>query len=401
MDRVENITRRVLFVVLGGTFLMAGLLKAWHPVEFAKVLRYLVGDGTLGYGSRMIGVAALATWEVGLGVMLIAQQRGRRVLLTTLGTLLVFTVALASMMIRPNPPSCGCLSVPVSSSGKGEYIIGLVRNIALLWMTVWLLNATRFSVDGKPKRRQRVAHESRPSGFTLIELLVVLATIAVLISIILPSLSGSRQAARDVARVATLREVHSAVSAYSIDHAGILPYIQQPWQPFFRRTLAGHEFVYDYFTAQKWLWANAIWPDYFAGGRNAIEREEVRNLNRMQRGFPEQIIVSEYFLTFNAAATPAFWTDRAFRWHGLAAIRELRPMAIDDVRFHSQKGLLIYGEGFNFADDRERAFVATADGAARIHHVSEFRPDAAIARPFGAFNVPVMSTRDGLNGRDY
>ena len=51
-------------------------------------------------------------------------------------------------------------------------------------------------------------------GFTLIELLVVIAIIGLLSSIVLASLNTARVKARDVSRVAALREIQKAVELY-------------------------------------------------------------------------------------------------------------------------------------------------------------------------------------------
>ena len=54
-------------------------------------------------------------------------------------------------------------------------------------------------------------------GFTLIELLVVVAIIAVLISILLPSLGGAREAAKRAVCGANMRSVGIAMTAYATD----------------------------------------------------------------------------------------------------------------------------------------------------------------------------------------
>lgn len=55
-------------------------------------------------------------------------------------------------------------------------------------------------------------------AFTLVELLVVIAVIAVLFSVLLPALSGARQAARDVRCLNNLRQIAASVAAYRGDH---------------------------------------------------------------------------------------------------------------------------------------------------------------------------------------
>lgn len=59
----------------------------------------------------------------------------------------------------------------------------------------------------------------KSKGFTLIELLVVIAIIGILATIVLVSLNSARQKARDVRRVADLRQVALALEMYYDDHA--------------------------------------------------------------------------------------------------------------------------------------------------------------------------------------
>ena len=64
---------------------------------------------------------------------------------------------------------------------------------------------------------------TRRDGFTLVELLVVIGVIALLISILLPTLAGARKSARRVACASNLRQNTIALLQYADRHDGKLP----------------------------------------------------------------------------------------------------------------------------------------------------------------------------------
>ena len=70
-----------------------------------------------------------------------------------------------------------------------------------------------------PQRKDR----SRQTGFTLVELLVVIGIIALLISILLPSLSAARRQAKSVTSLSNLRQIGVGLVQYRVENRGYYP----------------------------------------------------------------------------------------------------------------------------------------------------------------------------------
>ncbi len=120
-------------LVLGGTFLWAGGLKAWDPIQFLFDIRsfHLVPDpyaGLLSLGLPWLEILC------GAGVLVKRLYSGSLAILC--GSLAVFIVAIAWSWHRGLDISCGCFG---KSEEQLSYTWHLVRNAGLLGMGIWLL----------------------------------------------------------------------------------------------------------------------------------------------------------------------------------------------------------------------------------------------------------------------
>lgn len=84
-------------------------------------------------------------------------------------------------------------------------------------------------------RRLSYLHRPRPTAFTIVELLIVIAIVGVLVSLLLPAVTATRETARQVKCKSNLRQQALATLAYAESNKNMLPPLwlserEQPWE---------------------------------------------------------------------------------------------------------------------------------------------------------------------------
>jgi prepilin-type N-terminal cleavage/methylation domain-containing protein/prepilin-type processing-associated H-X9-DG protein len=155
--------------------------------------------------------------------------------------------------------------------------------------------------------RARLQCESRPSsGFTLVELLVVIGIIALLISILLPTLSSARRSANNIKCEASLKEIGNAFRLYAMNNKGYYP--------------AARNSCPDA-TLQNRRWTDLIARYISSQGKDfttAVDISKIRR-NSVLWGCPEWTKTQEY------DGTAGFTADNVYNGYGM----QTYPMADD------------------------------------------------------------------------
>jgi uncharacterized membrane protein YphA (DoxX/SURF4 family) len=134
----------LLRLLVGGIFLVAGMLKLLDPARFAadidhfRILPYFVVAPLAYY---------LSAIEIVCGAEVIAGAARRSALVLLLVMTVVFIVAITSAWVRGLDIRCGCFG----AASTAPLAYDLVFDIVLCGVLVWLLRS-----DGRPESSRKV-----------------------------------------------------------------------------------------------------------------------------------------------------------------------------------------------------------------------------------------------------
>lgn len=120
--------------LIGLLFLYSGFYKLIFPGEATAALI------ALGVGTKyaLAAIAAVTAIEIYLGTILLLKIDLKNGLGVATALVLAFSLFLAALSTLAHPPSCGCMGLAaIFRSHKHNAILGLARNVLILWMLKW------------------------------------------------------------------------------------------------------------------------------------------------------------------------------------------------------------------------------------------------------------------------
>lgn len=236
------------------------------------------------------------------------------------------------------------------------------------------------------------ARVPRPvAGFTLVEMLVVILVVAVLMAILVPALAGAKKRAKSAKVLSALGQCHAAVAQYAQEQGGFLPYLARPGNP-------------DAGTLPDADWGGGPAPSYFAGQAalwptallaHGVDLSRLPFTSRPQDGPPR--IRTYLWMTHAAVARPEYWVGRDPP--DFPPPQVFSGVRLDESVFPSNKGLLA---SVSALEQKSTSWeVGFCDGSASIRSIYDPPVQVPLLRPYGQLDWRVLSTSEGIRGRDY
>jgi prepilin-type N-terminal cleavage/methylation domain-containing protein len=348
--------------------------------------------------SRAAIAASVLTLEVLLGLSWLACRRPPPVLLSaTVGVFLAFSAALVVLWSKAGNIGCGCLgALAALAPSRADLPLALARNfgVVLICLALWPARPQAApSSDDSAEVGPDPARLPGRSAFTLIELLASISILSILIALSVPAMRFAKEGAKGIVGLSNQRQALAAVFAYGHDEREGLPFLGTPGRPDEPVRFGNLVLSSSYFTANSRSWPSLLAGTYVT--QNAIFRPVHLGWDTDPR-----IVSTPLAFTHGAAAAPEYWrADEPSRE------QHFRGARFNEIDAPEAKGLLLdLGRGAFSPSSRESWIaVGWADGAA---YTRPWTPGDAldfqvIEKPaYGAIAWPVLSTRDGLAGRD-
>ncbi len=397
-NRAETRAGRLAAAIVGGLFLAAAFGKAWDAREGTRFLWLLARD-LLGieFSAPVLGwmLLGLVIVEAGLGAYLILASPAAVMAWGAAGLLAIFSAAHVWAIFR-DAPACGCLGI--RAGGEQEAWLGLGRNAAAVYLLAWSAWPGGADRSSPQSGSFSMATARSRTGFTIVEMMVTVVVIAVLGAILAPALQGAREQSRATGSLRLNRQVVAAMSAYAEDFRGGFPFMATPGDPLEPLRVDGQVIPGNFLSGQSRRWLTLCCPGYIEP-REAIESARAREVD-MELDLPERLVRSHFFATETLFARPQYWygaeepTYRAEHFQGTH---------LWDVMFPSQKGMVV-DIRFGLGTDEPPAagdYLLTAFGDGSADRLEASLPsNGAVLRGHGSLGWPVLSTRNGLHGRD-
>ena len=382
---------------VGALFMIAAVGKAMSPVQFGAVVGHVLRQLHMP-ALPVMGVAfVLISIEAFLGVCFLLLKPARWVVGLTFVLVVCFCAVLMRMWLSPPAGGCGCLGFfSKGMNTRAQVALGFARNIGIA-MCVWSL------ISPTAKRDGDVAKSASPgrAAFTIIEVLVVILVVSIVIALVLPAMGKTRERSRRIVELNQTRHIGIALQAYVNEYRESFPYFATRGSLTGPLVLRGVELSpLSYFNSQATLYLNLLYPAYLSSNTGLdIDAPGSHGIP----GWPAEIFRTSVLLTYTAFSRPSYWSTTEIPNNE----QDLQPGVVADVRFPSQKGLVLDLRAHNRLAHSQRDIarypwgVLWADGSATAIACDLERTYDTVTRPGAMFDWPVLATRDGLAGRDF
>lgn len=395
--RREGVIRHLLALLPMLALFLAGLAKLLALEDFEQVL------GTWELIPRPLLpflVLVIPSFELMCGGLWLIGAWRRRMLFCALVFIFITTFAYGSHVLWAQPPDCACFGFLARYEWSQQVASRvLARNAILAFLLVGALRLSRpGAIAPLPPHECESPRKSFSRGaFTVIELVLIIALIAILLMLVLPSLSGARLTARVGASSGRIRSHAAIFQMYATDNRGFMPYVTDPRAHYTILRAGNVVYAALYFEAVN-QWHLALAPAYYD--------DDPFHESFFFPGEPKrELTIYNYSQVF--LADPAYWRETT-----RVGPAQWRAVRAHEVVFPASKALLVDSESERLRrrDEREiggaPVLTAFADSSARqipLHKFTRGYRNQTGWEWHGVYNTVLsqgMHTIDGVRGRD-